>query len=88
MPTGFLAVRGANGLKTTIDYDFGGEGQYNGVIKDVAHDFSGSKLASTKRMDPPSQWRAKADTSGCSFELGSPVGSFCPWRDTFILPRS
>lgn len=42
----FSAVRGANGLKNDafIDYDFGGEGQYNGVIKDVVHDFSGSKL--------------------------------------------
>ena len=42
----FSAVRGANGLKNDafIDYDFGGEGQYGGVIKDVVHDFSGSKL--------------------------------------------
>ena len=42
----FSPVRGAAGVKNDafIDYDFGGEGQYDGTVKDTVLDFSASKL--------------------------------------------
>lgn len=42
----FSPVRGAAGLKNDafIDYDFGGDGQHGGTVKDTVLDFSGAKL--------------------------------------------
>lgn len=42
----FSPLRGAAGLKNDafIDYDFGGDGQFSGTIKDIVVDFSGSRL--------------------------------------------
>lgn len=42
----FSPVRGANGLKhdAMLDYDYGGVGQFDGVVKDTVTNFTGARL--------------------------------------------